>query len=257
VSVSSSRPIRARGLRSCASYAARSPRLRDANLKLTMAKSCRAIRSRRASTLRRLAIFSTHLRSKRVTNTSKEQSQTNIAGKSRSGHKTISAFAIFALGLNAVAAVYTSSPSDFALPNVSRLAELLPHTEAPAQAPQTVVAALNDIQSAQKQHLASLQETSSSLQQNVALLQQESSTIGLLRQSITDEQADVKNISAQIADEHVDVKKMAVLISTLITKVDSLQNSIAPATTSSIPKGPARARLVTHKRSARVLSLRD
>src|SRR5580704_2245404 len=193
--------------------------------------------------MRRLWICSTHLRSS-VTNTSEDQSQTNVAGKSpkpdsRSGHKTVSALAIFALGLNAVAAVYTSSPSDFVLPNVSRLAELLPHTEAPAQVPQTIVAALNDIQSAQKRHLASLQETSSSIQQNVALFQQESSTIGLLRQSITDEQADVKKISAQI--------------STLITKVDALQNSSAPATTSSIPKGQARARLVTHKKSARMV----
>jgi uncharacterized coiled-coil protein SlyX len=75
----------------------------------------------------------------------------------------------------------------------------------------------------------------------------------LLRQSITDEQADVKKISAQIADEHGDVKKMSALISTLITKVDALQNSSAPAITSSIPKGQARARLVTHKKSARVV----
>lgn len=192
-----------------------------------------------------------------MTDTSEKQSQTNVAGKplapdSRHAHKTISALAIFALGLNAVAAVYTSSPSNFALPDVSRLAELLPQTKAPAQVPQTVVAALNDIQSAQKQHLASLQETSSSLQQNVALLQQESSTIGLLRQSITDGQADVKNISAQIADAHGDVKKMSALISTLITKVDALQNSSAPAVTSSIPKGQTRARLVTHRKSARV-----
>jgi|SRR5579863_1467889 len=235
---------------------ARSPRRRGANLKLTIAKSCRATRSRRACYPATALDFSNHLRSKSVTNTSEEQSRTNVAGKSprpnsRSSQKTISALAIFALGLNAVAAVYTSSPSDFALPNVSRLAELLPHTEAPAQVPQTVVAALNDIRSAQKQHLASLQETSSSLQQNVALLQQESSTIGLLRRSITDEQADVKNISAQIADEHVDVKKMSALISTLITKVDALQNSSAPAITSSIPKGHARARLVTHKKPAR------
>ncbi len=190
-----------------------------------------------------------------MTNTSEEQGQANAAGKplkpdSRSGHKTISALAIFALGLNAVAAVYTASPSDFALSNVSRLAELLPHTAAPAQVPQTVVAALNDIQSAQKQHLASLQETSASLQQNVALLQQGASTMSLLRQSITDEQADVKNISAQIADEHGDVKKLSGLISTLITKVDALQNSSAPAITSSIPKGPTRTRLVTHKKSA-------
>jgi hypothetical protein len=193
-----------------------------------------------------------------VANTSEEQSQINVAGKrsepdSRSGRKTISALAIFALGLNAVAAVYTSSPSDFALPDVSRLAQLLPHTGAPAQVPQTVVAALSDIQSTQKQHLASLQETSSSLQQNAALLQQESSTIGLLRQSITDEHADMKNISAQIADEHVDVRKMSVLLSTLVTKVDALQAASAPAVTSSIPKGPSRARFVTHKRSPRVV----
>lgn len=210
------------------------------------------------ATTRRFSIFSTRLRSKSVTDTSEEQNQMKVAGKSpkldnRSGHKTISALAIFALGLNAVAAVYTASPSDFALPNVSRLAELLPHTESPAQVQQTVVAALRDIQSAQKQHLASLQETSSSLQQNAILLQQELSTIGLLRQSITDEQADVKNISAQIADEHGDVKKLSALISTLITKVDAFQNSSAPAITSSIPKGPARARLVTHRKSARAV----
>lgn len=191
-----------------------------------------------------------------MANISEEQSQTNLAGKSskpnsRSGHRTISALAIFALGLNAAAAVYASSPSDFSFPNVSRLAELLPHTESPAQVPQTVVAALNDIQSAQKQHLASLQATNSSLQQNVALLQEGSSTIGLLRQSITDEQSDVRHISAQIADEHVDVKKMSALLSTLITKVDSLQSSSAPAVTSSIPNSQVRARFVTHKRSAR------
>jgi septal ring factor EnvC (AmiA/AmiB activator) len=191
-----------------------------------------------------------------VTNTSEEQSQTNVAGKSakpdsKSGHKTIAALAIFALSLNAVAAVYTS-PSDFAWRNINRLAELLTHREAPAQVPQTVVAALTDIQSAQKQHLASLQEAGSSLQQNVALLQQQSSTIVSLRQSITDEHADVKNISAQIADEHGDVKKMSALISTLITKVDSLQNSNALAITSSIRKSQTHVRFIAHRKLVRV-----
>jgi hypothetical protein len=209
------------------------------------------------ATLQRLTIVPLILRSKSVTNTSEEQSQTNVAGKSpkpdsKFGHKTISALAIFALGLNAAAAVYTS-PSDFAWRNVSRLAELLTHKEAPAQVPQTVVAALTDIQSAQKQHLASLQEAGSSLQQNVALLQQQSSTIVSLRQSITDEHADVKNISAEIADEHVDVKKMSALISTLITKVDSLQSSSALAITSSIRKGQTRARFMTHRKSVRLV----
>jgi septal ring factor EnvC (AmiA/AmiB activator) len=192
-----------------------------------------------------------------VTDTSEEQTQTNAAGKSpkpdsRSGHKTIAALAIFALSLNAVAAVYTS-PSDFAWRNINRLAELLTHREAPAQAPQTVATALSDIQSAQKQHLASLQEASSSLHQSAALLQQQSSTLGSLRQSITDEHDDVKHISAQIADEHGDVKKMSALISTLITKVDSLQNSNALAITSSIRKSQTRARFMAHRKSVRVV----
>jgi hypothetical protein len=70
---------------------------------------------------------------------------------------------------------------------------------------------------------------------------------------VTDERVDVKKISAQIADEHVDVKKMSAQISTLIAKVDSLQNAIAPEITSSIPKGRARNRLsgMVHKRIAR------
>jgi hypothetical protein len=187
-----------------------------------------------------------------VTITSEQQSRTKVASKPGGGpgHRRITALAIFALGLNAAAAVYASAPSDFALSNVSRLAQLLPHTEAPAQVPQTVVAALSDIRTAQKQLLASLQETSSSLHENAVLLEQGSSTVGLLRQSITDEQADVKSISAQIADEHVDVKKM---LSTLIAKVDSLQNASAPAVTSSIPKSQPRARLGTHKRSVRAV----
>jgi flagellar biosynthesis/type III secretory pathway chaperone len=192
-----------------------------------------------------------------VTNISEEQSQISVAGKSSKpdsmfGHKTISALAIFALGLNAVAAVYTSSPSDFAWRNVSRLAELLTHEEAPAQVPQTIVTALTDIQSAERQHLASLQEAGSSLQQNVALLEQQSSTIGSLRQTITDEHADVRNISAEIADEHGDVKKMSALISTLITKVDALQSTNALAITSSMRKGETHARLLTRKKTARV-----
>jgi hypothetical protein len=153
------------------------------------------------------------------------------------GRKSILALSVFALGLNATAAVYTLSPSDFVLPNVSILAELLPHERTPAPIPEAVVAtlkniqstqrqqaaALKDIQSAQQQHAAALQENGSSLQQNTTLLQQDSTTFSSLRQSITDEQIDVKKVSVQL--------------STLIAKVDSLQ------ITSSIPKGRARTRL--------------
>ena len=182
-----------------------------------------------------------------MTKTSETQSQSQQlesgAPSKRSSRKSILALAVFALGLNATAAVYTLSPSDFALPNVSSLAELLPHQKASDSIPDPVVAALKDIQSAQQQHVASLQENSSLLQQSTALLEQDSTTLASLRESITDERVDVKKISAQITDEHVDVKKMSAQISTLIAKVDSLKNAITPEVTSSIPKGRARNRL--------------
>ena len=125
-----------------------------------------------------------------MTQTLETQSQTeqpeSAAPGRQSRRKSILALSVFALGLNATAAVYTLSPSDFALPNVSSLAELLP------------------------------------------------------RQN---EQVDAKKMSAQIANEHEDVKKMSAQISTLIAKVDSLQNAITPAVTSSIPTRHARNRL--------------
>jgi hypothetical protein len=192
-----------------------------------------------------------------VTKTSETQSQTeqleSAALSKRSSRKSILALSVFALGLNATAAVYTLSPSDFALPNVSSLAELLPRQRASDPISDPVVAALKDIQSAQQQHVASLQENSSSLQQNTALLQQDSTTLASLRQSVTDEHVDVKKISAQITDEHVDVKKISAQISTLIAKVDSLQSAITPGITSSIPTGRTRNRLsgVLRKRMAR------
>jgi hypothetical protein len=103
-----------------------------------------------------------------VTQTSETQGQTEqpefTAPSINSGRKSILALSVFALGLNATAAVYTLSPSDFALPNVSGLvAELLPHGAASVPIPDPVVAALSDIQSAQQQHTASLQENSMNL----------------------------------------------------------------------------------------------
>jgi hypothetical protein len=213
-----------------------------------------------------------------VTSTSEIQSQAEqpeaAAPSKPSTRKSILALSVFALGLNAAAAVYTQSPSDFALPNVS-LAELLPHQKtsnptpdqvlavapsfdiplpnfstaqlseptASAPLPNPVLAALKDIQSVQQQHVASLQENSSLLQQNTDLLHQDSTTLASLRQSVTDEHVDVKKISAQITDEHADVKKVSAQISTLIAKVDLLQNAITPEVTSSIPTRHARHRL--------------
>lgn len=185
-----------------------------------------------------------------MSNTPEAQSQTeqveSSAPSKQSSRKSILALSVFALGLNATAAVYTMSPSDFALPNVSiplpdvsRLAELLPHEKASAPVPEAVVAALYDIQSAQQQHASSLLENNSTLVHNTALIQHDSNMLLGLRQSLTDEQADIKKISTQL--------------STLMAKVDLLQSAIAPEITSSIGKGRARNRLsvLSRKRLAR------
>jgi uncharacterized coiled-coil protein SlyX len=158
---------------------------------------------------------------------------------------------VIALGINTTAAVFTLSPSDFALPSISSLAELLPYQKTSVPIPDPVVAALKDIQSAQQQHAASLQENSSLLQQNTGLLQQDSIALASLRQSVVEGQLDAKKISAQISDERQDVKKMSAQISTLIAKVDSLQNAITPDVTSSIPTRRAYNRLSVRKKMAR------
>ena len=189
-----------------------------------------------------------------MTSTSEAQSQTQQLKSSvrstSSARKSILALSVFAVGLNAAAAAYTQSPSDFALPNVSifvpnvsKLAALLPlpHEKASTPIPEPVVAALKDVQSIQQQHAASLQESNTLSQQNAALLEQDSTLLVSLRQSLSVEQSDVKKISGQL--------------STLIAKVDSLQNAIAPEMTSSIPKGRARNRLsgMGHKKIAKPL----
>ena len=192
-----------------------------------------------------------------MTETAEKQSQAEqpeaTAPTKKSSRKSILALSVLALGINSTAAVYTMAPSDFALPNISSLAdnisslaELLPHQKASDPIPHPAVAALKDIQSSQQQHVASLQE-------NTALLQQDSIALASLRQSVVDQHVDVKKISAQITDEHQDVKKISGQISLLIAKVDSLQNAIAPEVTSSIPGRHARNRLssVVRKKIAR------
>ena len=201
---------------------------------------------------RRLLFYFSHLRSTQVTMTSETQTQNKPADKSaastkQSSRKSILALSIFALALNGTAAIYTMPSFDITLPNFGGLvAELIPHQRAPAPIPDAVLSALKDIQSVQQQQAAALEDNGSLLLQlNVALLQQntaqrqDSATFDSLRKSLTDEQADVKKISAQV--------------STLMAKVDTLQNAIAPEITSSIPKGHARNRLsrAVHKKWAR------
>jgi hypothetical protein len=200
-----------------------------------------------------------------VTETSEKQSQTEqpetTTPSKKSSRKSVLALAVFALGINSTAAVYTMSPSDFSLPNVgsfalpsiNSLAELLPHPKASDPASNRAVAAVKVTPSAQEQHVAALQENRVLLQQNTALLQQDSITLDSLRQSVADGHVDVKKISAQITDEHEDVKKISGQISKLIAKVDSLQNAITPEVTSSISTRHSRYRLsrTGHKRMAR------
>ena len=184
-----------------------------------------------------------------MTKISEAQIQTETADKQldsalssgRSSRKSILALSVFALAINGTAAIYTLPSFDITLPNISNLAELLPHQGASAPIPEAVVAALKDVQLAQQQNAVALQDNGSSLQQNTALLQQDAAKLDGLRKSLTDEQIDVKKISAQL--------------STLIAKVDQLQNAIAPEITSSIPKGRARNRLsaVARKRITRPL----
>jgi hypothetical protein len=156
----------------------------------------------------------------------------------RPRRKTLLPLAVCAVAINGAAAIYTS-PSGLPSLNVASLAELLPRQEAPAPKPDPVVTALKEIQSAQQQHTASLQENNQALQQNAALLQQDSLVLLSLRQSITDERVDVKKISSQL--------------STLIAKVDSLQNVMMSDVTSSIRRANARYGLsaATRKRMVR------
>ena len=200
-----------------------------------------------------------------MTETSEKQSQAEqpeaTAPGKKSSRKSILALSVLALGINSTAAVYTMSPSDFALPNIgdfalpsiNSLAELLPHQKASDPTPDPALAALMDIHSTQQQHVAALQANTLLLQQNTDIVRQDSIALASLRQSVVDEQVDVKKISGQIADEHEDVKKISAKISTLISKVDSLQKAITPEVTSSIPTRHAGNRLsrVARKKMAR------
>jgi hypothetical protein len=198
-----------------------------------------------------------------VTSTPEKQSESEqpaatasmpTAPSKPSSRKSILALSVLALGINSTAAVYTMGPSDFSLPNVSMLADLVPHQKISDLIADLTAAASKDYPSAQQQQVAALQENSALLQQNAALLQQDSIALASLRQSVVDEQVVVKKISAQITDEHEDVKKISGQISTLIAKVDSLKNALATDVTSSISAKPARnrlTRLMRNKKMAR------
>jgi len=132
-------------------------------------------------------------------------------------------------------ATYALPKSSIALPNFSSFAELFPRETASAPISDPAVSAtLKDIWSAQQQNAAALQEGGAVLQQNTAMLQQSAATLESLRQGFTTQQTNLKTISNQL--------------SSLIARVDSLQNAVTPLTTSSITQPNARARLVRTSR---------
>jgi hypothetical protein len=139
-----------------------------------------------------------------------------------------------ALVVIGAAAVYALPNFNIALPNFSSLAELFPRAAASAPLPDPVSAALKDIQSSQEKNADTLQENGVVLQQNTAILQQGAGTLESLRQGFTVQQTNLKTISNQL--------------SSLIARVDSLQNAVTPLTTSSIPQPGARARLARTSR---------
>ncbi len=140
-----------------------------------------------------------------------------------------------AIVVSVSALVVIGAAAIYALPNLSSFAELFPREAASAPIPDpAVTAALKDIQSAQQQNAVTLQENGAALLQNAAMLQQGAATLESLRQTFTAQQTDLKRISNQL--------------SSLMTRVDSLQNAVTPATTSSISQPNARTRAVRTSR---------
>jgi hypothetical protein len=151
----------------------------------------------------------------------------------------VSSFVLAVIGAMAI----NSLPEfNIALPNFSSFAALFPRETASAPTPDPAVSAsLKDIQSAQQQNIAALQENAAILQQNTAMLQQGATSLESVRQGFTAQQTSLKTISIQL--------------SSLIARVDSVQDAVTPLTTSSITKPNARARLVrpSRKKASRLL----
>ena len=157
-----------------------------------------------------------------------------VALNGRSSRMPAIVVSSLALAVISAAAIYALPKFNIALPNFSSFAEIFPRAAASAPIPDPVTAALKDIQSSQQKNADTLQENGTALQQNTAMLQQGAATLESLRQGFTAQQTNLKTISNQL--------------SSLIARVDSLQNAVAPLTTSSIPQPDARARLVRTSR---------
>jgi hypothetical protein len=138
--------------------------------------------------------------------------------------------------IGAAAAIYALQNFNIGRLDFASLAELLPHEAASTQTANSVVTALlAEVRSGQKQTEATLRENGSALQQNAGVLQQSAAAAEAIQRGFVAQQTDLKKISGQL--------------SSLIARVDSLQNAVAPLTTSSIQQRSGRARITRKKMS--------
>jgi hypothetical protein len=200
-----------------------------------------------------------------VTETSGKQSQTETPNSeaqlgtepSPPGKRSSRAVSFLApvVALAGLAAVVVNGPAkfDISLPDLSSLAELLPHETAP-KPDSAISVALKDIQSAQQQYVAALQENGDVLQQNTSLLNQNTGLLqhntGLLHQNA----ANLESMKQGFASEQTTLNTISNQLTSLIARVDALQNATAPLTTSSIPQPSARARStrIAHRKISRL-----
>jgi hypothetical protein len=146
------------------------------------------------------------------------------------------ALVVCSLTLTVIGAVtiYPMPGFNIAVPSFNSFAEVLSGqtASAPVAGPD-VSATLRDIQSDQERNAAVLQENAAALQQNTAMLQHGAAALESLRQGFTAQQTHLKAVSNQL--------------SSLMVRLDSLQNASMPLTTSSVPQ-PNRAGLVRSSR---------
>ena len=170
-----------------------------------------------------------------------------VAQSGRSGRLPAMGVSALAVTVIGAVAIYALPAFNIALPNFNSFAELFPRQTASAPIPDPAViaaetaVAIGGVVStlrandtfALDENRAALKENGVALQQNTAMLQQGATALDSLRQGFTAQQTHLKTISNQL--------------SSLIGRVDSLQNALHPMTTSSIPQ-PNRPRLVRTSR---------
>jgi uncharacterized coiled-coil protein SlyX len=130
--------------------------------------------------------------------------------------------------------IYDLPKFDRVLPNFTGIAELFPHETASAPIPDPVVVMLKELRSAQQENAAAVQESGAVLKQNTVMLQQGTMTLDSLKQGVAAQQTSLKTLTNQL--------------SSLVARVDSLQNAMEPQTTSSISRPTARVRSVVTSR---------